>query len=110
MKLLQVLFEGALTSTSNELIHLSHHEANKNACTAGTKKSKYLPITFTIFHTGSGWGRPCTRAVLSLLSRCGVRSSRLSGPVVVAHPLLDVVQLGLQILAPALLHPVIWRL
>lgn len=33
-----------------------------------------------------------------------------SGPVVVAHPLLDVVQFGLQILAPALLHPIIWRL
>lgn len=34
----------------------------------------------------------------------------LSGPVVVAHPLLDVVQFGLQIFAPALLHPVVWRL
>lgn len=33
-----------------------------------------------------------------------------SGPVVVAHPLLDVVQFGLQIFAPALLHPIIWRL
>lgn len=33
-----------------------------------------------------------------------------SGPVVVAHPLLDVVQFGLQIFAPALLHPIVRRL
>lgn len=59
----------------------------------------------------SGWdGRARGPSCPSLLSRCGLSSSRPSGPVVVAHPLLDVVQLGLQILRAALLHPVIWRL
>lgn len=32
------------------------------------------------------------------------------GPVVVAHSLFDVVQFGLQIFAPALLHPIVRRL
>lgn len=45
-------------------------------------------------------------AVLSRRSEAGGHS----GPVVVAHPLLDVVQFGLQIFAPALLHPIIQRL
>lgn len=38
-------------------------------------------------------------------------SHRCSGPAVkIAHHLLDVVQFGLQIFTPALLHPIIWRL
>lgn len=60
----------------------------------------------------SPWSSTSQNLVSSVTSRTGIGAlrdrSRLA--VVVAHHLLDVVQFGLQILAAALLHPIVWRL